>query len=160
VGFLASRDLAGPVDVAVRKPAQQVDISLVGTLLEGTIQQTEYRRVLELMRAEALLVGSESEHITYSRLIIQLAEESRLPALFPYRFFAEQGGLITYGTDIVDEYWRSADYIARILPGAKPSELPIDRATKIELVINLSTAKTHGLTALQIVLAAADEIIE
>jgi putative ABC transport system substrate-binding protein len=95
-----------------------------------------------------------------SRLIIELAEERRLPALFPFRPFAEQGGLIAYGIDADDNYRRAAGYVGRILQGTKPSELPIDQATKFELIINLTTAKTRGLTVPQILLAGADELIE
>jgi putative tryptophan/tyrosine transport system substrate-binding protein len=97
-------------------------------------------KVITQERADALIVSDQSEHGTYSRLIIKLAEESRLPALFPFRYFAEQGGLIAYGINTVDYYRRAAGYIARIFQGAKPSELPIDQATKIELVINLRCA--------------------
>jgi putative ABC transport system substrate-binding protein len=111
-------------------------------------------------RADALIVAHQPENYTYSRLIIELAEQSRLPTLFPHRFYVEQGGLISYGTDVVDVYRRAAGYIARILQGAKPSELPIDQAMKFELVINLKTAKTLGLTVPQILLAGADELIE
>jgi putative ABC transport system substrate-binding protein len=163
-GFLASRDVAGtPQGVAMREAAQQVRISLVGPPLEGTIQEAEYRRVFKLMtqeRADALIVSDQSEHTTYSRQIIKLTEESRLPALFPYRFWAEQGGLIAYGVDSAELLRRAAGYIVRILQGAKPSELPIDQATKFELIINLKTAKTLGLTVPQILLAGADEVIE
>jgi putative ABC transport system substrate-binding protein len=141
VGFLVSRGAAaGPYGPAMRAAAQQAAISLVGQPLEGTIQDAEYRRVFDLMareRAAALIVADQAENNTNSRLIIKLAEENRLPALFALRFFAEQGGLIAYGISIVDYYRRAADYIARILQGAKPGELPIDQATKIELVINL-----------------------
>jgi putative ABC transport system substrate-binding protein len=147
----------------MREAAQQAGITLVGPPLEGTIQDAEYRRVFELMtqeRAEALIVSDQSEHFTYSRLIIELAEKSCLPAIFRCRFFAEEGGLIAYGTDHVDEFRRAADYIARILQGAKPSELPIDQAKKFELVINLKTAKTLGLTVPRTLLAGADEVIE
>jgi putative ABC transport system substrate-binding protein len=72
----------------------------------------------------------------------------------------EQGGLIAYGIDAVESWRRAADYIARILQGAKPGELPIDQVTKLELIINLKTAKTLGLTVPQILLAGADEVIE
>jgi putative ABC transport system substrate-binding protein len=147
--------------VAMQEAAQQAGISLVGPALEGTIQEAEYRRVFKLMtqeRADALIVADQAENNTYSRLIIKLAKESRLPALFSLRFFAEQGGLIAYGIDIVDYYRRAADYIARILQGAKPGELPIDQATKIELIIK--TAKALGLTVPQILLSCADEVIE
>jgi putative ABC transport system substrate-binding protein len=92
--------------------------------------------------------------------IIKLAEESRLPAIFPYRDMAEQGGLMAYGIDAADKWRRAAGYLARILQGAKPSDLPIDRAGKIELIINLKTAKTLGITVPQILLAGADELIE
>jgi putative tryptophan/tyrosine transport system substrate-binding protein len=163
VGFLASRDIAESVHgVAMREAAHQSGISLVGPPLE-TIQEAEYRRVFELMkqeRADALIVSTQGEHGTHSRLIIELVQKSRLPALFPYRYFAERGGLIAYGIDSVDLYRRAASYIARILQGAKPSELPIDLATKFELIINLKAAKTLGLTVPQILLAGADEIIE
>jgi putative ABC transport system substrate-binding protein len=162
VGYLASRDVAGSIHaVDTRKAAQQAGISLVPPL--ETISEAEYRRVFELMtqeRADGLIVGTQDEHGTYSRLIIELAEKSRLPTIFPDGSFAKLGGLIGYGDDAVDQYRRAAGYIDRILKGAKPGELPIERATKFELVINLKTAKTLGLTLPQILLADADELIE
>jgi putative ABC transport system substrate-binding protein len=115
--------------------------------LEGTIDEAEYRCLFELMtqgRANALIVGDQSEHATYRQLIIELDEKSHLPALFPHRSYAELSGLINYGIDNVDAYRCAAGYVARILKGAKPGELPIDQATKIELVINLKTAKALG----------------
>jgi hypothetical protein len=78
----------------MRKAAQQAGISLVGPPLEGTFDEAEYRRVFKVMtqeRADGLIIGSQTEHSTYSRLIIELAEQSRLPAIFPARFFAERG---------------------------------------------------------------------
>jgi putative ABC transport system substrate-binding protein len=162
VGFLASRDILD--DWAdFRKEAHQAGISPVGAPIEGTIDEAEYRRVFKVMteeRADALIVGDQSEHGTYSRLIIELLEKSRLPAIFPYRDWAERGGLIAYGIDGADKWRRAAGYIARILQGAKPSELPIDQASKIELIINLKTAKTLGLTVPQILLEGANEVIE
>jgi putative ABC transport system substrate-binding protein len=162
VGLLIGRARADYA-AAIREAAQKAGISVVGPPLESPIQESEYRRVFELMtqeHAEALYVADQAENNTNTRLIIKLAEESRLPAIFPYRDFAEQGGLIGYGPDTVDLHRRAAGYIARILQGAKPSELPIDRATKIGLAINLKTAKALGLTVPQILLAGADELIE
>jgi putative ABC transport system substrate-binding protein len=105
----------------LREAAQQAGITLVGPALGGAIQEAEYRRVFKVMTqecADALIVGDQSEHITYSRLIIELAEKSRLPALFPYRDFAEQGGVMAYGIDNLDLNRRAAGYIAST-PGRK-----------------------------------------
>jgi putative ABC transport system substrate-binding protein len=163
VGFLVSRDLAGLSEgAAMREAAQQAGIFLVRPTLEGTIDEAEYRRMFKLMteeRADALVVSDPAEHGAYIRLIIELAEKSRLPAIYPYRFFAEQGGLMAYRIG-VDLWRRTAGYIGRILQGAKPSELPIDQEMKFELIINLKAARRLGLTVPQILLAGADEVIE
>ena len=92
--------------------------------------------------------------------ITSLAARYRLPAVYPYRFFAEVGGLLSYGVDMVDNFRRTATYVDRILKGEKPSELPVQAPVKFELVINLKTAKTLGLTIPPLLLATADEVIE
>jgi putative ABC transport system substrate-binding protein len=93
-------------------------------------------------------------------LIISLANKSRLPTIFALRYYAEAGGLASYGVDNHDLYRRAASYIDRILRGEKPSDLPVQEATKFQLVINLKTAKALGLTVPSALLAAADELIE
>ena len=93
-------------------------------------------------------------------LIIGLAAQYRLPAVYPFRFFTAEGGLISYGI-IGQEHWRQgAIYVDRILRGAKPADLPVQQASKFELVINLKTAKTLGLTVPPSLVARADEVIE
>jgi putative ABC transport system substrate-binding protein len=94
------------------------------------------------------------------RLIIELADKYRLPAVYPFRFHAEAGGLLSYGVDAMDLVPRAADYVDRILRGANPGELPVQAPTKFELVINLKTAKSLGLTIPQALLSRADEVIE
>ena len=92
--------------------------------------------------------------------IIMLAERHRLPAVYPFRYFALSGGLVSYGVDNVDLYRRGATYVDRILKGANPADLPVQHPVKFELVINLKTAKVLGLTMPPSLLARADEVIE
>jgi putative ABC transport system substrate-binding protein len=92
--------------------------------------------------------------------VISLAARYRLPAVYPYRFFAELGGLLSYGPDQVDNFRRAATYADRILKGAKPSDLPVQAPVKFELVINLKTAKALGLDVPLLLQQRADEVIE
>ena len=94
------------------------------------------------------------------KLIFALASRYRLLAVYPYRFFALDGGLLSYGPDSLDMYRRSASYIDRILKGEKPGDLPVQAPVKFELVINLKTAKALGLTITRDMLLIADEVIE
>jgi putative tryptophan/tyrosine transport system substrate-binding protein len=101
-----------------------------------------------------------SEAITQADLIVKLAAEHRLPAVYPLHLFVASGGLASYGPDIVDQYRQAAGYVDRILKGAKPADLPVQTPTKYELAINLKTAKTLGVTLPPALLARADKIIE
>jgi putative ABC transport system substrate-binding protein len=92
--------------------------------------------------------------------VIATANTNHLPATYPYRYYAADGGLASYGPDTVDQYRRAASYIDRILKGENPANLPVQRPTKYELTANLKTAKTLGLTVPQSILARADEVIE
>ena len=107
------------------------------------------------------LIAIASPLITEKRdLIISLANKSRLPTIFAFRYYAEAGGLVSYGPDNLDLYRRAASYVHRILRGEKPSDLPVQEATKFQLIINLKTAKALGITIPQSLLTTADEVIE
>lgn len=96
----------------------------------------------------------------HSDLIVTLAARHRLPAISIGRQFVARGGLISYGTNLADQYRRAADYVDRILKGAKPADLPVQAPTKFDLVINITTAKALGLTVPPALLARADEVVE
>jgi putative ABC transport system substrate-binding protein len=107
------------------------------------------------------LIALASALVTQKRdLIVSMANRSRIPTIFAFRYYAEAGGLASYGVDNLDLYRRAGSYVDRILKGEKPSDLPVQQATKFQLVINLKTAKALGLTVPSALLAAADEVIE
>lgn len=107
-----------------------------------------------------LVATRTAEAIGHRALIVELAAQHKLPAVYPLRFFVNDGGLIAYGPDIVDQHRRAAGYVNRILRGEKVSELPVQTPTKYELAINLKTAKALGLTIPATLLTRADEVIE
>jgi putative ABC transport system substrate-binding protein len=96
----------------------------------------------------------------HSEQVIALAARHRMPAIYPFRYYAEQGGLMTYGSDQADNYRHAAEYADRILKGASPAELPVVQPTKFEFVVNLRTAKRLGLDPSPTMLAQADQVIE
>ena len=98
--------------------------------------------------------------LVHRKLITALAAQHKLPAVYHRRVMVTDGGLISFGPDIVDHYQRAAGYVDRILKGEKPADLPVQAPTKYELVINAKTAKVLGLTVPDTLLARADEVIE
>ncbi len=107
-----------------------------------------------------LIVLPDAFTSAHLQRLVAVAARHRLPAVYPYRFFAAAGGLISYGADNLELYRAAAAYVDRILKGEKPGDLPIQQPTKYEFVINLNTAKALGLTVPPMLLARADEVIE
>ena len=107
-----------------------------------------------------LIVTGSALASVHRDLIVTLAAQHKLPAVYPNRIYATLGGLISYGPDVVDQYRRAAGYVDRILKGDKPANLPVQAPTKFELVINLKTAKALGMTVPPTLLTQADEVIE
>jgi putative ABC transport system substrate-binding protein len=108
----------------------------------------------------ALFVLPDSHNVVYRKKIIELAAHYRLPTIYYFRYFASDGGLISYGPDEMDLFRRTAGYVDRILRGTNPSDLPVQQPTKFDLVINLKTAKAMGIHIPDSLIARADEVIE
>jgi putative ABC transport system substrate-binding protein len=139
-------------------PSLGVELSSIAVRDAGEIEQA----VAAFARSAngGLIVTASSLVVPHRDLIFTLAARYRLPALYPFRFYATAGGLASYGPDSVDQYRRAAEYVDRILKGEKPADLPVQAPTKYELVINLKTAKELGLAVPQSLLTRADEVIE
>ena len=111
-------------------------------------------------RARALIVLPDILLWTHRRRIVELAAKSRLPAMYGFREYVDAGGLMFYGALLSDMYRRAATFVDKILKGAKPADLPVEQATRFELVVNLKTAKALGLTIPPSVLIHADQVIQ
>jgi putative tryptophan/tyrosine transport system substrate-binding protein len=107
-----------------------------------------------------LIIMPGASASAHGALVVALAARYKLPAIYPFRFHATGGGLISYGPDFVEPFRPAAGYVDRILKGEKPADLPVQVATKYELVINLKTAKTLGLDVPNTLIGRADEVIE
>jgi putative ABC transport system substrate-binding protein len=111
-------------------------------------------------RPDALFALYNAQTLIFQRLIVDFAANERLPAMYPLVELVEAGGLISYGASRTDLFRRVASYVAKILSGTDPASMPVEQPTKFELVINLKTAKTLGLTMPPTLLARPDEVIE
>jgi putative ABC transport system substrate-binding protein len=112
------------------------------------------------LRIVALEVMPDAFFDSQSERIVELSTHNKIVGCYPWRDYVLEGGMMSYGTDLLDSYRQAGIYTGRILRGEKPSELPVMQPTKIELVLNLKTAKTLGMTVPPTLLAIADEVIE
>jgi ABC-type uncharacterized transport system substrate-binding protein len=110
--------------------------------------------------AGALVVVTDPFFTNQHDLIVALAARYGVPAIYGWREFAAAGGLISYGANLADGFWQCGVHAGQILRGTKPADLPVQQAVKVEMVVNLKTAKTLGLTVPPLILARADEVIE
>ena len=143
--------------------AQRAGLTVIGAPLKDPIQEPEYRRVFAGIvreRAQVLVVSDHAENLAHHQLIVALAVQDRLPAIYPFRDFANAGGLMAYGFDVADLWLGVARYVDRILKGANPGDLAYQQPTKFELVVNMRTAKALGLSIPPSLLARADQVIE
>ena len=144
---------------AVRSVAQSLGVELTPVNVRDTDEIERAVAAFARSRNGGVIVTSGGT-AAHRKLIISLAARHKLPSVYPYRYYAVDGGLITYGPNTHDPARRAAGYVDRILKGEKPADMPVQAPTKYELVINLKTAKALGLTIPQSLLATADEVIE
>ncbi len=158
------RDPATPTGVALfgviqaAAPSLRVEVNPVNVRDAGAIE----RAVAAFARSPngGLIVPASGLAQLHRDLIVTLAARHKLPAVYYERFFVAAGGLVSYGSDYLDQYRRAAGYVDRILKGEKPADLPVQAPTRYETVLNLKTAKALGLDVPATVLARADEVIE
>jgi putative ABC transport system substrate-binding protein len=139
-------------------PSLNVDLTPIDVREAAEIERglTEFARA---PNGGLVVTGSPSQGI-HRKLIVTLAAKYRLPAIYPFRYMAPEGGLLAYGPDQLDQYRRATVYVDRILKGESPADLPVQAPTKYEMAINLKTARTLGLTVPPTLLIRADEVVE
>jgi len=159
--------LVNPANPAVREGLSQTEVAgrALGVRVRSfeVREPTEFEMVFAAMRRErpdGLIVVPDPLVRMHVSRIVELAAKNRLPAMYGFKGDAEAGGLIAYGINFADHVRAGLRYVDRILKGAKPADLPVEQPTRFELVINLKTAKTLGLTIPQSVLVRADEVIK
>jgi putative ABC transport system substrate-binding protein len=154
---------------SVTGPAQFGAIQAVAPTLGVELRPVDTRNVDEIESSitafaqgsnGGIIVTGSPAATVHRKAIVALAARHRLPGVYYTRYFATEGGLISYGPDFVDQFRRAASYVDRILKGEKPADLPVQAPTKYETVLNLKTAKALGLDLPASVLARADEVIE
>jgi putative ABC transport system substrate-binding protein len=144
--------------VQAAAPSLGLEISVIDTADRSAIEQTV--ATFASSPNGGLLALRIGENISLRDSLVALAAQFRLPAIYPLRTFATAGGLASYGPDVAEEYRQAAGYVDRVLRGEKPANLPVQVASKYQLVINLKTAKSLGLAIPQTLLATADEVLE
>ncbi len=162
IAFVHSPDIAA--HVAFLRAAETASISRGMTVISAGVRNAaEIESAITAVAQEpngGLIIAPSPFNTVHQDLIIALAARLHLPAVYPFRYFATNGGLVSYGFDTIEQHRGAASYVDRILKGEKPGDLPVQAPTKYELVINLKTAKALGLTISREVELTADEVID
>lgn len=145
---------------AFEKFAKELNVAAIPAEVHTSADIVERIENLSGALAGGLIVMPDNFMTLNRKLIVSLCDRLRIPAVYPYRYFVDDGGLLSYGVDVLDLFRRAADYVDRILKGAAPADLPVQAPTKFELVINLKAAHALGLEVPQVLLAGADAVME
>ena len=143
--------------------APSLNVQVTAVDIHGDVGGVEIERAMATFASQpdgGLVVASHPSVPANRQSIILLAARHRLPTVYPFRYFAAEGGLMSYGPDSIDQWRGAATYVDRILRGEKPGDLPVQAPTKYELVINLKAAKVIGLNIPPTLSLRADEVIE
>jgi putative ABC transport system substrate-binding protein len=146
----------GPVETAARS----MGVALAARIEAGSADALLALRPTVFSSANGVLVLPDAMFWNHRRAIVAVVNAARLPAIYPEREYADDGGLMAYGANVPDNFRRAAGYVDHILKGAKPGDLPVQEPTKFDFIVNLKTAKELGLTIPQTILARVDEVIE
>jgi putative tryptophan/tyrosine transport system substrate-binding protein len=164
VGFLVPRTMEdGLYPRTLRAVAPQLGLTIVSAPLDSPLTEPEYRRAFVALAqngVDSLILADWPTHLLYKNLVTELARAARLPTIYPWRDFVEVGGLIAYGTDLLELWDRAAVVMGLVLNGTKPADIPFYQPTRFKLTLNLKTANALGLTIPPTLLARADEVIE
>ena len=140
--------------------AKALGLQLQSFFIEDSDRVADVLSDIARTKPDALMTTNAALVFTLRRPILDFAKRNQLPAVYPFRPYADDGGLMAYGVDLKDLFRRAGYYVDKILRGTKPSDLPVEQPTKFELVINLKTAKALGLTIPQTLLQRADQVIQ
>ena len=160
VAVLGNRNINAPQLRELAQVAQFLAMQTQALELEDAVNLEGAFDLATNWRADALIVLSNPLNLAYRKRIGELAAKARLPTIYLYRAHVDAEGLISYGPDLPDMFRRAGGYVARILGGTKPADLPIERPARFEMVVNLRTAKVLGITIPETLLVRADEVIE
>jgi ABC-type uncharacterized transport system substrate-binding protein len=162
VGVLMAPDapVNAPYLQEIKTAGQRTGIAVLGVQARGRDEIERAFAALRKARAQGLIVLANAVVLTHRTQIIELAARNRLPAMYPWPEFTENGGLMAYSTNRTEMYRHAATFVDKILKGAKPADLPIEQPTQFELLINMKTARALGLTLPPSLLLRADRVIE
>jgi putative ABC transport system substrate-binding protein len=145
---------------SLQATGRSMDVEVIAVQVKNAVEIEQELSGFARKTNGALIVTPDQTTTVYRDALVDAAARHRLPAIYPFRYVAREGGLASYGVDITDQYRHAADYVDRIIKGEKPRGLPVMQPDKYELIVNLKTAKTLGLEIPPTLLARADEVIE